>query len=79
MADFCGERHHHRRCDQLARITQTAQIAVRNWHHSIDQQLCLWLMLSLDRLTSNELTMTQELLANMLGVRRAGATDAALK
>src|SRR4249919_2592864 len=60
-------------------ITQMAQTAVCNRHHSIDQQLCRWLLLSLDRLPSNRLTMTQELIANMLGVRREGVTDAALK
>jgi hypothetical protein len=53
-----------------------AQTAVRNRHHSIDQQLCRWLLLSLDRLPSNRLTMTQELIANMLGVRREGANTA---
>ena len=62
-----------------ALITQTAQIAVCNRHHSVDQQLCRWLLLSLDRLSSNELTMTQELIANMLGVRREGITEAAGK
>ncbi|MEW9585170.1 Crp/Fnr family transcriptional regulator [Paraburkholderia sp. DGU8] len=62
-----------------ALITQMAQTAVCNRHHSIDQQLCRWLLLSLDRLPSNELTMTQELIANMLGVRRAGVTEAAVK
>jgi CRP-like cAMP-binding protein len=62
-----------------ALITQMAQTAVCNRHHSIDQQLCRWLLLSIDRLPSNELTMTQELIANMLGVRRAGVTEAALK
>ena len=60
-------------------ITQMAQTAVCNRHHSIDQQLCRWLLLSLDRLPSNKLTMTQELIANMLGVRREGVTDAANK
>jgi len=60
-------------------ITQMAQTAVCNRHHSIDQQLCRWLLLSLDRLSSNRLTMTQELIANMLGVRREGVTDAAGK
>jgi CRP-like cAMP-binding protein len=60
-------------------ITQMAQTAVCNRHHSIDQQLCRWLLLSLDRLSSNQLTMTQELIANMLGVRREGVTDAAGK
>ncbi len=60
-------------------ITQMAQAAVCNRHHSIDQQLCRWLLLSLDRLPSNRLTMTQELIANMLGVRREGVTEAAGK
>jgi hypothetical protein len=60
-------------------ITQMAQTAVCNRHHSIDQQLCRWLLLSLDRLPSNQLTMTQELIANMLGVRREGVTEAAGK
>lgn len=60
-----------------ALITQMSQTAVCNRHHSIDQQLCRWLLLSLDRLTSNELSMTQELIANMLGVRREGVTEAA--
>ncbi|MDN3575484.1 Crp/Fnr family transcriptional regulator [Chitinimonas viridis] len=60
-----------------ALITQMAQTAVCNRHHCIDQQLCRWLLLSLDRLTSNELVMTQELIANMLGVRREGVTEAA--
>lgn len=62
-----------------ALITQMAQTAVCNRHHSLDQQLCRWLLLSLDRLKSNELVMTQELIANMLGVRREGVTEAALK
>ncbi len=60
-----------------ALITQMAQTAVCNRHHSIDQQLCRWLLLSLDRLPTNELSMTQELIANMLGVRREGVTEAA--
>jgi CRP-like cAMP-binding protein len=60
-------------------ITQMAQTAVCNRHHSVDQQLCRWLLLSLDRLPSNQLVMTQELIANMLGVRREGVTDAAGK
>jgi CRP-like cAMP-binding protein len=60
-------------------ITQMAQTAVCNRHHSVDQQLCRWLLLSLDRLCSNELIMTHELIANMLGVRREGVTDAAGK
>ncbi len=62
-----------------ALITQMSQTAVCNRHHTVDQQLCRWLLLSLDRLASNELTMTQELIANMLGVRREGVTDAAGK
>jgi CRP-like cAMP-binding protein len=62
-----------------ALITQMAQTAVCNRHHSVDQQLCRWLLLSLDRLSSNTLTMTQELIANMLGVRREGVTEAAGK
>jgi CRP-like cAMP-binding protein len=60
-----------------ALITQMTQTAVCNRHHSVEQQLCRWLLLSLDRLSSNELTMTQELIANMLGVRREGVTTAA--
>jgi CRP-like cAMP-binding protein len=62
-----------------ALITQMAQTAVCNRHHSLDQQLCRWLLLSLDRLPSSQLIMTQELIANMLGVRREGVTEAALK
>ena len=62
-----------------ALLTQMSQTAVCNRHHSVDQQLCRWLLLSLDRLPSNELTMTQELIANMLGVRREGVTEAAGK
>ncbi len=62
-----------------ALITQMAQTAVCNRHHSLDQQLCRWLLLSLDRLQGSELAMTQELIANMLGVRREGVTEAALK
>jgi CRP-like cAMP-binding protein len=62
-----------------ALITQMAQTAVCNRHHSVDQQLCRWLLLSLDRLAGAELVMTQELIANMLGVRREGVTEAALK
>ena len=61
-----------------ALITQMAQTAVCNRHHTLDQQLCRWLLLSLDRLPGNELTMTQELIANMLGVRREGVTEAAM-
>ena len=60
-----------------ALITQMAQTAVCNRHHSVEQQLCRWLLLSLDRLSGNELTMTQELIADMLGVRREGVTEAA--
>ena len=60
-----------------ALITQMSQTAVCNRHHSVEQQLCRWLLLSLDRLVSNELSMTQELIANMLGVRREGVTQAA--
>ena len=60
-----------------ALLTQMAQTAVCNRHHSLDQQLCRWLLLSLDRLPSKELIMTQELIANMLGVRREGVTEAA--
>lgn len=60
-------------------ITQMAQTAVCNRHHSVDQQLCRWLLISLDRLSGNELNMTQELIANMLGVRREGVTEAAGK
>jgi CRP-like cAMP-binding protein len=62
-----------------ALITQMSQTAVCNRHHSIDQQLCRWLLLSLDRLAGNKLVMTQELIANMLGVRREGVTEAASK
>ena len=62
-----------------ALITQMAQTAVCNRHHTVDQQLCRWLLLSLDRLETNELSMTQELIANMLGVRREGVTEAARK
>ncbi|MDQ5849028.1 MAG: Crp/Fnr family transcriptional regulator [Pseudomonadota bacterium] len=62
-----------------ALITQMTQTAVCNRHHAVDQQLCRWLLLSLDRLAANELVMTQELIANMLGVRREGVTEAAGK
>ena len=62
-----------------ALITQMSQTAVCNRHHTLDQQLCRWLLLSLDRLQANELTMTQELIANMLGVRREAVTEAAGK
>ena len=77
--------HHHGEMMELllrytqSLITQMAQTAVCNRHHSIDQQLCRWLLLSLDRLSDNKLIMTQELIANMLGVRREGVTDAAGK
>jgi CRP-like cAMP-binding protein len=60
-----------------ALITQMSQTAVCNRHHSLEQQLCRWLLLSQDRLPTNQLTMTQELIANMLGVRREGVTQAA--
>ena len=60
-------------------ITQMAQTAVCNRHHALDQQLCRWLLLSLDRLDSNELKMTQEMIAHMLGVRREGVTEAAIR
>jgi len=62
-----------------ALVTQMGQTAVCNRHHSVDQQLCRWLLMSLDRLSSNEVAMTQELIANMLGVRREGVTEAAGK
>ena len=62
-----------------ALITQMAQTAVCNRHHTVDQQLCRWLLMSLDRLPSNEISMTQELIVNMLGVRREGVTEAAGK
>src|SRR5262249_6561690 len=62
-----------------ALITQMGQTAACNRHHSVEQQLCRWLLLSLDRLPSNQLHMTQELIANMLGVRREGVTEAAGK
>ena len=62
-----------------ALITQMTQTAVCNRHHTVDQQLCRWLLLSLDRLPGDELMMTQELIANMLGVRREGVTEAAGK
>jgi len=60
-----------------AMLTQMAQTAVCNRHHSLDQQLCRWLLMRLDRLSSNELTITQDLIAKMLGVRREGVTEAA--
>jgi len=62
-----------------ALITQMSQTAACNRHHTLDQQLCRWLLLSLDRLRANELVMTQELIANMLGVRREGVTEAAVR
>jgi CRP-like cAMP-binding protein len=62
-----------------ALITQVSQTAVCNLHHTVEQQLCRWLLLSLDRLPENEIQMTQELIANMLGVRRQGVTEAAGK
>jgi CRP-like cAMP-binding protein len=62
-----------------ALLTQMSQTAACNRHHTLDQQLCRWLLLSLDRLNSNDLVMTQELIANMLGVRREGVTEAAEK
>ncbi|HWX03081.1 Crp/Fnr family transcriptional regulator [Collimonas sp.] len=62
-----------------ALLTQMAQTAVCNRHHSLDKQLCRWLLLSMDRLEGNELVMTQELIANMLGVRREGVTEAATR
>jgi len=62
-----------------ALITQMSQTSVCNRHHSVEQQLCRWLLLTLDRMPTNELTMTQELIANMLGVRREGVTEAAGK
>ena len=79
MAEFRqgGELQHALLRYTQALITQMAQTAVCNRHHSVEQQLCRWLLLSLDRLPSNELTMTQELIANMLGVRREGVTEAA--
>jgi CRP-like cAMP-binding protein len=74
-----GELHHLLLRYTQALLTQMAQTAVCNRHHSVDQQLCRWLLLSLDRLPSNQLNMTQELIANMLGVRREGVTEAAGK
>ncbi|WP_231489677.1 Crp/Fnr family transcriptional regulator [Billgrantia saliphila] len=74
-----GEMLHLLLCYTQALITQMAQTAVCNRHHSIDQQLCRWLLLSMDRLPGNQLDMTQELIANMLGVRREGVTEAAGK
>ncbi len=66
-------------CYTQALITQMAQTTVCNRHHTVEQQLCRWLLLSLDRLSSNNLSMPQELIANMLGVRREGVTEAAGK
>jgi CRP-like cAMP-binding protein len=66
-------------CYTQALITQMAQTAVCNRHHSLDQQLCRWLLLSIDRLSTNELVMTHDLIANMLGVRREGVTESAGK
>ena len=74
-----GELHHLLLKYTLAMVNQMAQTAVCNRHHTIDQQLCRWLLLSLDRLSTNELVMTQELIADMLGVRREGVTEAAGK
>jgi CRP-like cAMP-binding protein len=66
-------------CYTQALIIQMAQTALCNRHHRLDQQLCRWLLLSLDRLPGNELTMTQDLIANMLGLRYEGVTENALK
>ena len=77
--DRSGAFHHLVLRYTLALLSQMAQTAVCNRHHTIDQQLCRWLLLSLDRLPKNELSMTQELIANMLGVRREGVTEAAGK
>jgi CRP-like cAMP-binding protein len=77
--DRHGEFHHLLLRYTQALITQMAQTAACNRHHSIDQQLCRWLLLSMDRLNGPELNMTQELIANMLGVRREGVTEAAAK
>jgi len=74
-----GELHHLALRYTQALITQMAQTAACNRHHTVDQQLCRWLLLSMDRLAGNELKMTQELIANMLGVRREGVTEAAGK
>src|SRR6186713_263585 len=77
--EFGGALQHLLQRYTQALITQMAQTAVCNRHHSIEQQLCRWLLLSVDRLPSNELTMTQDLIANMLGVRREGVTASAGK
>jgi CRP-like cAMP-binding protein len=74
-----GQLHHLALRYTQALITQMAQTAVCNRHHSVDQQLCRWLLLSLDRMQNSDLLMTQELIANMLGVRREGVTEAAGK
>lgn len=74
-----GELHALILCYTQALITQVAQTAVCNRRHSIDQQLCRWLLLSMDRLSHNHLTMTQEFIGSMLGVRREGVTEAACK
>ncbi len=74
-----GELHHLLLRYTQALITQMAQTAACNRHHSIDQQLCRWMLLSMDRLKGDHLNMTQELIANMLGVRREGVTEAASK
>src|SRR5947208_16753939 len=73
----CGDTGAHPGLQQPRLHAQMAQTAVCNRHHSLDKQLCRWLLLSLDRLRSGELTMTQELIANMLGVRRQGVAEAA--
>jgi hypothetical protein len=75
----CGSFHHLLLRYTQALMTQTAQTAVCNRYHTLEQQLCRWLLLTLDRTTSNELVLTQELAANMLGVRREGITEAAGK
>lgn len=75
---YCALLHLLLRFSQVL-LTQMAQTAVCNRHHSIEQQLCRWLLLSIDRLPDDYLLMTQELIANMLGVRREGVTDAAGK
>jgi len=72
-----GELQHLLLCFTQARITQTAQTVVCNRHHAVEQQLCRWLLLNLDRLPSRKLAMSQELIANMLGVRRESVTEAA--
>ena len=79
--EFClaGEMQHLLLRYTQALLTQMAQTAVCNRHHTLEQQFCRWLLLSLDRLPGNELVMTQELIANMLGVRREGVTEAACK